>query len=100
MNCTAPEMIPTLACRVVFFFFLTKALPRATLITAAIIKATGKLREEGRARMGLGIKGNHFGVEGKQIGDHFGVNISFRRLYSYIYLQSSYRNKPAKGYQV
>ena len=100
MNCTAPEMIPDLSLQsIFFFFFLMKALPRGTLIAAAIIKATGKLRQEGRARTGVGIKGNPFGVEGKYIGDHFGVDISFRRLYKYIYLQSSYRNKRAKGYQ-
>ena len=46
-------------------------------------------------------QGNHFGVEAKKKnGDNFGVGISFRMLYNYIYLQSSYRNKRAKGYQV
>ena len=34
----------------IFFVFLTKARPTGTLIAAAIIKATGKLRENGRAR--------------------------------------------------
>ena len=40
------------------------------------------------------------GSKQKKIGDHFGVDISFLRLYNYIYLQSSNRNKRAKGYQV
>ena len=40
------------------------------------------------------------GSKQKKIGDHFGVDISFLRLYNYIYLQSSYRNKRAKEYQV
>ena len=36
--------------------FLTKARPRGTLIAAAIIKATGKLGEKGRARRRGGDK--------------------------------------------
>ena len=36
--------------------FLTKERPRGTLIAAAIIKATGKLGEKGRARRGGGDK--------------------------------------------
>ena len=37
-------------------FFLTKARPRGTLIAAAIRKATGKLREKGRAKTRGGDK--------------------------------------------
>ena len=40
----------------IFFVFLTKARPTGTLIAAAIIKATGKLRENGRARKRAGDK--------------------------------------------
>ena len=43
-------------CSIFFVFFLTKARPTGTLIAAAIIKATGKLRENGRARKRAGDK--------------------------------------------
>ena len=52
---------------------------------------------------GWGEKRNHFGVEAeKKNGDHFGARdgISFPKLYNHIYLQYSYHNKRAKGYQV
>ena len=64
MNCTAPEMIPTLARRVIFFFF-NESVTKGYIDRGRHHKATGKLREEGRARTGVEKKGNQFGVEGK-----------------------------------
>ena len=65
MNCTAPEMIPTLARRVIFFFFFNESVTKGYIDRGRHHKATGQLREEGRARTGVEKKGNHFGVEGK-----------------------------------
>jgi len=39
--------------------FLTKVQPRGILISAAILKATGKLREEGWTRTRVGEKGEN-----------------------------------------
>ena len=68
MNFTAPEMTPTLACRVIFFF--NERVTKGYIDRGRHHEATGQLREEGRARTGVEKKGNHFGVEGKYIGDH------------------------------
>ena len=67
MNFTAPEMIPTLARRVIFFFFFffNESVTKGYIDRGRHHKATGQVREEGRARTGVEKKGNHFGVEGK-----------------------------------
>ena len=65
MNFTAPEMIPTLARRGIFFFFFNESATKGYIDRGRHHKATGQLREEGRARTGVEKKGNHFGVEGK-----------------------------------
>ena len=66
MNFTAPEMIPTLARRgIFFFFFFNESATKGYIDRGRYRKATGQLREEGRARTGVDKKGNHFGVEGK-----------------------------------
>ena len=66
MSFTAPEMIPTLARRVMFFFFFfNESVTKGYIDRGRHHKATGQLREEGRARTGVELKGNHFGVEGK-----------------------------------
>ena len=66
MNFTAPEMTPTLACRVIFF--LTKALPRGTLIAAVIRKRLDNQGRRGRQGRGWGKKGTISGSKENKLG--------------------------------
>ena len=60
MNCTAPEMIPTLACRVVFFFFFNESAAKGYIDNGRHHKSDWKTKGGGASKDGGGDKRESF----------------------------------------